>query len=146
GNSGVTGHPTGRRVAFVNSFAIEGHYFNFSTAGQWQWDELQVALPASSDPHQLATQIREVVERETLADASDAEKEWERVTQQYGARPFSARPVADLRPGSGGFNLIVRYITHAPQRSQVKSRIFKAIVDVLHAPAASMAEAAPAAE
>src|SRR5262249_27125606 len=25
-----TGHPTGRRVTFTNSFAIEGHYFNFS--------------------------------------------------------------------------------------------------------------------
>jgi hypothetical protein len=27
------GHPTGRKVTFVNSYAIEGHYFNFSTSG-----------------------------------------------------------------------------------------------------------------
>ena len=52
GNWATTGHPTGRRVAFVNSFAIEGHYFNFSTAGQWLWDELQVTLPATGDPYQ----------------------------------------------------------------------------------------------
>ena len=39
------GHPTGRKVTFVNSFAIEGHYFNFSTSGQWLWDEIQVQAP-----------------------------------------------------------------------------------------------------
>ncbi|HXM98466.1 MAG TPA: mechanosensitive ion channel domain-containing protein, partial [Candidatus Dormibacteraeota bacterium] len=44
GNWTDSGHPTGRRVTFTNSFAIEGHYFNFSTSGQWLWDELQVIL------------------------------------------------------------------------------------------------------
>src|SRR5215472_9929428 len=38
GNWTDSGHPTGRRVTFTNSFAIEGHYFNFSTTGQWLWD------------------------------------------------------------------------------------------------------------
>src|SRR5262249_27165395 len=44
GNWTDSGHPTGRRVTFTNGFAIEGHYFNFSTSGQWLWDELQVVL------------------------------------------------------------------------------------------------------
>jgi small-conductance mechanosensitive channel len=139
GNWATTGHPTGRRVAFVNSFAIEGHYFNFSTAGQWLWDELQVTLPATGDPYQTAQQIRQAVERVTEADASAAEQDWERVTKQYGMRPFSAKPAVDLRPGIGGLNLIVRYITRAPQRSEVKSRLFEAIVGLLHKPAGSSA-------
>jgi small-conductance mechanosensitive channel len=46
GNWSDAGHPTGRRVTFTNSFAIEKHYFNFSTSGQWLWDELQVVVPA----------------------------------------------------------------------------------------------------
>jgi small-conductance mechanosensitive channel len=132
GNSGVTGHPTGRRVAFVNSFAIEGHYFNFSTAGQWLWDDLQVSLPATGDPYLLAQQIREIVERASEADAGEAAKDWERVTQQYGTRPFSAKPVAELRPTQTGMDLIVRYLTRAPQRYQVKSQLFERIVDLLH--------------
>jgi len=139
GNWATTGHPTGRRVAFVNSFAIEGHYFNFSTAGQWLWDELQVTLPATGDPYQTAQLIRQAVERVTEADASAAEQDWERVTKQYGTRPFSAKPAVDLRPGIGGLNLIVRYITRAPQRSEVKSRLFEAIVGLLHKPAGSSA-------
>lgn len=31
GNWTDAGHPTGRRVSFVNSYAIEDHYFNFPT-------------------------------------------------------------------------------------------------------------------
>jgi len=49
GNWTDSGHPTGRRVTFTNSYAIEGHYFNFSTSGQWMWDELQVVLPTGQD-------------------------------------------------------------------------------------------------
>src|SRR5260370_29286180 len=41
GNWTDSGHPTGRRVTFTNSYAIEGHYFNFSTSRQWMWDKLQ---------------------------------------------------------------------------------------------------------
>ena len=33
GNWTEEGHPTGRQVTFSNSFAMEGHYFNFSTFG-----------------------------------------------------------------------------------------------------------------
>lgn len=139
GNWATTGHPTGRRVAFVNSFAIEGHYFNFSTAGQWLWDELQLTLPPSADPYQTAEQIRNAVERVTETDAGAAEQDWERVTRQYGMRPFSAKPAVDLRPGIGGLNVIVRYITRAPQRSEVKSRLFEAIVGLLHKPAGTSA-------
>ena len=49
------GHPTGRRVSFVNSFAIEGHFFNFTTSGQWMWDELQITIPADQDPYPSST-------------------------------------------------------------------------------------------
>ena len=140
GNWTSTGHPTGRRVSFMNSFALEGHYFNFSTVGQWLWDELQVTLPATSDPYRLAQQIREIVERATETDAKEAQKDWERVTRQYGMRPFSAKPAVDLRPSVNGLEVNVRYITRAPQRYMVKSRLFEAIVELLHKSPDSTAE------
>ncbi len=132
GNWTNTGHPTGRRVGFMNGFAIEGHYFNFSTAGQWLWDELQVTLPPGGDPYRMAEQIREVVEQATEEDAKKAEEDWQRVTHDYGTRAFSARPAADLRPSPNGLVVNMRYITHAPLRYEVKSRLFKAIVDLMH--------------
>ena len=137
GNWTNSGHPTGRRVAFVNRFAIEGHYFNFSTKGQWLWDEVQVTLPAGSDPYDTAQEIRKIVEHNTEADAREAERDWERVTRQYGVRPFSAQPSVDLRPSVNGLEVSVRYITRAPQRYQVKSRLFEAIVELLHKHAGS---------
>src|SRR5919197_2701678 len=51
GGGNEAGHPTGRKVVFVNSFAIEGHYFNFSTTGQWLWDELELSIPPDKDPY-----------------------------------------------------------------------------------------------
>lgn len=133
GNWTDRGHPTGRNVAFVNKFAIEGHYFNFSTADQWLWDELVVSLPATGDPYKLAQQILETVQHETENDASLAEKDWQRATNKYGMRPFSAKPAVDLRPASGqGLEVRVRYITRAPQRYEVKSKLFESIVNLLH--------------
>jgi hypothetical protein len=55
GNWAESGRPTGRRVAFMNSYAIEDHYFNFSTTGQWLWEELHVALPSGKDPIHCVT-------------------------------------------------------------------------------------------
>ncbi len=132
GNWTNTGHPTGRRVGFMNGYAIEGHYFNFSTAGQWLWDEIVVTVPAGGDPYRVAEEIRRIVERETAADAAEASREWERVTHSYGARALSAEPASNLRPGVNGLEVAVRYITRAPQRYEVKSRLFQAIVPLLH--------------
>lgn len=134
GTSTNTGHPTGRRVAFMNKFAIENHYFNFSTAGQWLWDELEITLPQSGDPYRMALAIREKVEHDTEENAREAEKEWERVTHQYGTRPFSARPEIDLRPSINGLEIVVRYITRAPQRYEMKSRLLEGIVGLVHKP------------
>jgi small-conductance mechanosensitive channel len=137
GNWTEIGHPTGRRVAFSNSFAMEGHYFNFSTSGQWLWDELRITLPSEGDPYATAQQIREIVEQQTQSDTAAAAKDWERVTQNYKARAFSASPTVSLRPGASGLELVVRYITRAPQRNAVKSGLFQAIVDLLRKPSAA---------
>jgi small-conductance mechanosensitive channel len=134
-NRADTAHPTGRRVAFVNKFAVEGHYFNFSTTGQWLWDELQMTLPSTGDAYHMALLIRQKVELETEADAREAESDWQKVQSQSGARAFSAKPLVDLRPSGSGLDVIVRYVTRAPERYTVKSKLFQAIVDLIHKPA-----------
>jgi small-conductance mechanosensitive channel len=143
GNWTNTGHPTGRRVSFVNKFAIENHYFNFSTAGQWLWDELKVTLPPTGDPYAIAMQIRDIVDRETASDSAKAQQDWERVTNQYGTRPFSAKPAIDLKPAVNGLEVTVRYITRAPERYDVRSRLFEAIVAVIRQNPAPSQIAAP---
>jgi small-conductance mechanosensitive channel len=131
GNWNDSGHPTGRRVTFVNSYAIEGHYFNFSTTGQWLWEELQVALPADRDPYPVAEEIQKIVSKETEANAHLAEQEWERMGAARGIRAFSAGPAISVRPSGAGFEILVRYVTRANERHKQRADLYFAIVELL---------------
>lgn len=124
------GHPTGRKVSFVNSFAIEGHYFNFSTSGQWLWDEIEVLVPEGAEPHAIAEAIRKIAADETTKNAQLAEDEWNRVAPS-ASTSFSAAPSLDVRPTALGVNVVVRYITRANERHQVRARLYHAIVELL---------------
>ncbi len=131
GNWTDAGHPTGRKVTFVNSYAIEGHYFNFSTAGQWLWDAIQVGVPAGADPLPVVEAIQKLVARETEANAQLAEQEWRRATSVSGLRSFSAAPTISVRPTNSGVNLIVRYIARADERDELRARLYHAIYEFL---------------
>lgn len=126
------GHPTGRRVSFVNSFAIEGHYFNFSTSGQWMWDELRVLIPTGQDPYPVLDGVQKLVEQETQANAKQAEQEWQTTTSRYRVRTFSAVPGINVVPGPNGVELDVRYITRAYERHEARRRLYHAIVELMH--------------
>lgn len=131
GNWNDSGHPTGRRVTFVNSYAIEGHYFNFSTSGQWLWDELLIALPADQDPYPVVDEIQKIVARETEPNSRLAEQEWARLGDSRKATAFSAGPAISIRPANLGFEIIARYVTRANERHQQRSKLFQEVVEVL---------------
>ena len=126
------GHPTGRRVSFVNSFAIERHYFNFSTSGQWMWDELRVMVPSGKDPYPIIDGIQKLVEKETQANAALAEQEWRKTTTRYRVRTFSAVPGINVVPTAGGVELDVRFIARAYERHETRRRLSHAIVELMH--------------
>jgi small-conductance mechanosensitive channel len=132
GNWTDSGHPTGRRVTFTNSFAIEGHYFNFSTSGQWLWDELQIVLPAGRDPYPIVDAIQKKVLEVTGETAKQAEKEWQGVAQSRDtARSLTAAPAINVKPVVGGIEIAVRYITRANERYQMRAQLNQAAVDLL---------------
>jgi small-conductance mechanosensitive channel len=132
GNWTDTGHPTGRKVAFVNSYAIEGHFFNFTTSGQWLWDELQITVPSNQDPYPLLDAIQKTVIKETEANARAAGEEWKSATSQYRVQSVSATPAVTLRPTVTGVEVHVRYITRAQERSAMRVRLNQALVELLH--------------
>lgn len=131
GNWTDSGHPTGRRVTFTNSFAIEGHYFNFSTTGQWLWDELQVVFPSGQDPYPMIEAIRKNVVEVTKDTAQQAEEEWRRATDSKEMRDFSAAPAITLKPAVGGIEVDVRYITKANERHAMRSKLYQQAVELL---------------
>jgi len=131
GNWTDSGHPTGRRVTFMNSFAIEGHYFNFSTTGQWLWDELQVILPTGQDPYPLLDAIHKKVIEATQANAKQAEDEWRLASSSREMRAISAAPAMSIKPVAGGVEVGVRYITRANERYQLRAKLYQDAVELL---------------
>jgi len=121
GSGADKGHLTGRRVTFINSFAIRGQYFNFSTAGQWMWDEISVTVPATDDAYAMVESIHAVVQKETQKDARLAEQEWKRGTRQDSLSQFAADPTVNLRPSGAGIDILVRYVTRAPDRFEMRN-------------------------
>ena len=132
GNWNDAGHPTGRKVAFVNSFAIEGHFFNFSTSGQWLWDELQILVPSAQNPYPILDAIQKLVTTATEGNARMAEEEWQRATHRERMHSVSAAPAINLRPTSSGVEVHVRYITRAQERYATRTALYQDIVALLH--------------
>ena len=133
GNWTDTGHPTGRKVTFMNGYAIEGHYFNFSTTGQWLWDEIQILVPADQSPYPMIDTIQKLVTKETETNAQAAEQEWQRATGHYRVmNPVSAAPAVHLKPTGPGVEIHIRYITHANERSVVRARLYQGLAELLH--------------
>lgn len=132
GNWTDAGHPTGRRVSFVNSFAIEGHFFNFTTSGQWMWDELKFMVPATQDPYRVIDGIQKIVNEETSKNSASAEEEWGRITSRYRVQSFSATPALNVVPSGDSVEIRVRYITRAYERHEVRKRLYEAVVKLMH--------------
>jgi small-conductance mechanosensitive channel len=125
------GLPTGRRIAFINSFAIRGQYFNFSTTGQWMWDEITVSMPATADPRALVDRIQKAVLEETQEGAGIAVQEWKRGTHSNNLSRFTTTPVVNLLPSASGFNIQVRYVTRAATRFDVRTSLYRRVFDLL---------------
>lgn len=144
GNWVDSGHHTGRRVTFSNSFAIERHYFNFSTNGRWLWDELRFVVPAGRD----STHIVEVLQREveSLTAESVRRVELELKSSRRSARlsAFTAEPSLYIKPIVGGVEVTVRYLTHVRERAQVRAQLYQTAIDLLgEKPAELAAPAGP---
>jgi small-conductance mechanosensitive channel len=130
------GHPTGRRISFMNGFAIRGQYFNFSTAGQWMWDEIVVSVPESVDIHSVMEQIQNAVLEETRENSRLAEQEWKRGAQEEGLGRYSSDAVVNVRPTGSGNDLQIRYVISALKRFDSRNRLYQRVFDLLHEPSA----------
>lgn len=133
GNWTESGHPTGRRVTFTNSYAVEGHYFNFSTSGQWLWDVLTVVLPSGQNLHPIVDAIHKKVLEATSERARQAEHEWHGATKSRDLKALSAEPAISVKSVSGGTEISVRYITSANERARLRAQLNHDLVDLLGA-------------
>ena len=140
------GLPTGRRISFMNGFAIRGQFFNFSTAGQWLWDEITVSLPASADSQQLFERIQKAAQEQTRDDAALAAQEWRHAARNGNLSRLDATPLVYLVPTASGSDVHIRFVTRASQRSEARNALQRRVFDLIQssgAPAPTASEAAP---
>jgi small-conductance mechanosensitive channel len=131
GNWTDAGHPTGRRVTFTNSFAISGHYFNFSTSGQWLWDEVLVLVPYERDATSIAETLHKEVVEATADSSKQAEQEWKNNAPTRRGAQITATPGISIRPAVGGVEVAVRYVTRASERFTVRAKLYKSAIEIL---------------
>ncbi|HEV8497450.1 MAG TPA: mechanosensitive ion channel domain-containing protein [Gemmatimonadaceae bacterium] len=126
-----SGHPTGRRVTFMNGFAIEGHYFNFSTSGRWLWDEVHIAVPAGIDPYPIVESMRKQIDEATAESARQAAAEWKEARRAPHMDAIAVAPSINLKPISGGVEIVARYITHVAEREELKAKLYHTAIEML---------------
>ena len=132
-------HPTGRKITFVNSFAIEGHYINFSTTGQWLWDEVQVQAPSGSDPYPIAEEIQKIVAEITATKESVPNSGLPGVAFPNAKGSASTAPSVSVRLEGSGVTISVRYLTRASERQEVRARLYRALIELLRQETSSRA-------
>jgi small-conductance mechanosensitive channel len=124
-------HPTGRKITFVNSFAIEGHYINFSTSGQWLWDEVQVQAPSGSDPYPIAEAIQKIVAEITTSKENIPSSGLSGVAFPNAKGNASTAPSVNVRLEGSGVTIQVRYLTRASERQEVRARLYRSVIELL---------------
>ncbi|HEY4379538.1 MAG TPA: mechanosensitive ion channel family protein [Acidobacteriaceae bacterium] len=134
GNWTDKGHPTGRRVTFINNFAVTGQFFNFSTAGQWMWDQITVNVPNGEGTYKTIETIHKAVLEQTEKDSKLAEAEWKGANKLQGLGQFSAAPSVDMRPAATGIDILVRYVTRAGDRFEMRNKLYGTVIELLRGP------------
>jgi hypothetical protein len=90
-----------------------------------------MSVPLDRDPYPVALEIQKIVAKETEANTKLAEKEWSNMGNARGVRPFSAGPAISVRPASGGYEILIRYVTRANERHQQRGKLYEDLVDLL---------------
>jgi len=114
-----SGHPTGAASRSRIALPSRATYFNFSTSGQWLWDELQVVLRPGQDPIPSSMRYKKKVAEATAESAKQAEQEWQHAARSRDMRSLSAAPAINVKPVIGGIEIAVRYVTRANERLPV---------------------------
>jgi hypothetical protein len=70
--------------------------------------------------------------KETRQGGQEAEREWQRSTKQTNLSLFSATPSVEMRPAGSGIDILVRYVTRAGDRFEMRNRLYQSVITLLH--------------
>lgn len=94
-------------------------------------DELQLVIPVTKNPYPTVDAIRKAVATATAENARLAEQEWQRATRSRGMSAITAEPAVNIRPVAMGIEIVVRYITRANERHQLRTKLYHEMIRLL---------------
>ena len=83
------------------------------------------------NPYPIVDAIQKQVLEATSEDARHAAQEWKGATKSRDLKTLSTAPTTNIKPVIGGTQISVRYITRANERSQLRTELNRAAVDLL---------------
>src|SRR6202044_13281 len=83
------------------------------------------------DPYPIVDAMQKKVVEATSESATKAEHEWKGAAKSADMNSLSAAPAINVRPAIGGTEIVVRYITNAHDRGQMKAKLNQVLVDLL---------------
>jgi len=99
-------------------------------------------MPETVDSLKMVESIQKAAIEETRKDANVAAQEWKQAPQVESLSAFTAAPVVSVVPSGSGTDVHVRYVTRASARFEVRNRLYRRVMDLMHG-ATSAAPAVP---
>jgi small-conductance mechanosensitive channel len=129
GNSANAEQSTGRMVFFPNSFIFKSHFFNYSTATPFIWDEIHLTVTLESN-WLRAREIVEALARQVSAEMVEkARASQEQVSRRFHIDLGTLTPYVFVSIASNGVNLVLRYLTEIHRRHMTHDQICREILE-----------------
>ena len=94
-------------------------------------------MPSGEGTYKTIEAIHKAVLEQTAVDAKLAEAEWKGATKLQELGQFSATPSVDMRPAAAGIDILVRYVTRAGERFEMRNKLYHTVIELLNDPEAA---------
>jgi len=120
---------TGRMVFFPNSFIFRGHFFNYSTADSFVWDEVHILVTYESPWKKARDIILKVAEEASRDVVQRARESQDRLVRRFNINLGSPEPYAYVSIADSGVDLVLRFLSEIKLRRTMRDRICSEILE-----------------
>jgi small-conductance mechanosensitive channel len=120
---------TGRMVFFPNSFIFKGHFFNYSNADSFIWDEIHILVTYESQWKKARNLILKVAKEASQEVVERAHLSQEKLARRFNVNLGNLESYAYVTIADSGVDLVLRYLSEIKQRRVMHDRICREILD-----------------
>jgi small-conductance mechanosensitive channel len=120
---------TGRMVFFPNSFIFRGHFFNYSTADSFIWDELHILVTYESQWKKACDIILKVAQDASLDVVERARMNQDKVARRFNVSLGNLESYAYVTIADSGVDLVLRYLSEIKRRRVMRDHICREVLE-----------------